>query len=158
MIQFLFFFFFFIQDRIFTLTQFKCICVWNSLLEIWTLALTPHIPQALILVEWPPHQGCAVVFNDTISIFVCCFILFLISFLWLVIWMASFKGLVRHFNLFSINWSLGCVSVCIVNLDFIYLHRFDVMQFTYGDFIKANLILLLFFNHSVLFPLLFSFF
>ena len=99
---------------------------------------------------------------------ICCLILFLISFLWPVIWMAAFKGLVRHFNLFSINWSrLGCVNVCIVNLDFIYLHRFDVVRFTCGVFffffgltcgvlIKANLFLFLFFNHSVLFPLLFS--
>ena len=87
---------------------------------------------------------------------ICCFILFLISFLRPVIWMAAFKGLVRHFNLFSINWSRGCVNVCIVNLDFIYLHRFDVMRFTCGVLIKANLFLFLFFNHSVLFPLLFS--
>ena len=37
-----------------------CTCVWNSLLNTWTPALTPHTPQALILMEWPSHKGCAV--------------------------------------------------------------------------------------------------
>ena len=54
--------------------------------------------------------------------------------------------MVRHFNLFSINWSLGYVSVCIVNLDFIYLHRFDVVRFNCGVLIKANLFLVFFFS------------
>ena len=31
--------------------------MWSSLLEIWTLALTPHTPQTLILMKWPLHQG-----------------------------------------------------------------------------------------------------
>ena len=35
--------------------------MWSSLLETWTPALAPHTPQILILVEWPSHQGCAVV-------------------------------------------------------------------------------------------------
>ena len=35
--------------------------MWSSLLETWTLALTLHISQALIFVEWPSHQWCAVV-------------------------------------------------------------------------------------------------
>ena len=35
--------------------------MWSSLLETWTLTLTSHTLQALILVEWPLHQECAVV-------------------------------------------------------------------------------------------------
>ena len=33
----------------------------SSLLESWTMALTPVTPQVPILLEWPLHQGCAVV-------------------------------------------------------------------------------------------------
>ena len=35
--------------------------MWSSLLKTWTLTLTSHTLQALILVEWPLHQECAVV-------------------------------------------------------------------------------------------------
>ena len=31
--------------------------MWNSLLKTWTPTLTPHTPQAFILVQWPPHNG-----------------------------------------------------------------------------------------------------
>ena len=125
---------------------------WRSKLRPLPFTLHKH------LYLWSDHhtKGAQWYLMIQFQFSICCFILFLISFLWPVIWMAAFKGLVRHFNLFSINWSLGCVNVCIVNLDFIYLHRFDVVQFTCGVLIKANLFLFLFFNHSVLFPLLFS--
>ena len=38
----------------------------GSLLETWTPALAHYTLQAFILVEWPSHQGCAVV-AQTIS-------------------------------------------------------------------------------------------
>ena len=34
--------------------------MWSFFLKTWTLTLTSHTPQVLILVEWPSHQGCAV--------------------------------------------------------------------------------------------------
>ena len=39
----------------------KYIYVWSFLLDTWTLLVTFHTPQTLILVEWPLHQGCAVI-------------------------------------------------------------------------------------------------
>ena len=35
--------------------------MWSFFLKTWTLTLTSHTPQVLILVEWLLHQGCAVV-------------------------------------------------------------------------------------------------
>ena len=35
-------------------------CVWSSLLETWTLTLTPYTPQTFILVERLLHEGCTV--------------------------------------------------------------------------------------------------
>ena len=49
--------------------------MWNSLQEIWTSAFAPHIPQALIFVEWLSHQGRAVVININI---LACLVLILI--------------------------------------------------------------------------------
>ena len=43
-------------------TDPKCICVWNSFLKTWTPVFSPHTPQTLILIEWSPHQGYAIVF------------------------------------------------------------------------------------------------
>ena len=43
------------------------------------------------------------VFNDTVWVYYMLFYFIFNFFLWPVIWMAAFKGLVRHFNFFSIN-------------------------------------------------------
>ena len=59
------------------------IYVWNSFLETWTLTLGPHIPQTFILIEWPPHQGCAVVKSSLLV-------------KWRTIWF-QFKVIVDHF-------------------------------------------------------------
>ena len=65
-ITWLLFFFLYIQDKNSTLAYSNYIYVRNSLLKVWTLTLTPHIPQTLIFVKWPLHQRCAVVYINFI--------------------------------------------------------------------------------------------
>ena len=48
-------------------------------------ALTPHTPQALILVEWPSYQGCVVVNSVNLSVYVLYLIFFFLEWFYLFI-------------------------------------------------------------------------